>query len=159
MRNIQRTILWIAGLLFCLPSSSSNPVVIGNSRFTFITDHLVRMEYAQQGKFLNDSTLFAVDRTPRCTEVKVERKEGNRYIMTTPAMRIEYYNDGFPFGQTNLFVYFRNGDSPKEKRWYIASRQSRNLLGAVTTLDDVEGPIDRQEGLLSRDGWYLINDT
>ncbi|WP_316949025.1 TIM-barrel domain-containing protein, partial [Bacteroides fragilis] len=53
----------------------------------------------------------------------------------------------------------RNGDSPKEKRWYIASRQSRNLLGAVTTLDDVEGPIDRQEGLLSRDGWYLINDT
>ena len=159
MRNIQRTILWIAGLLFCLPSSSSNPVVIGNSRFTFITDHLVRMEYAQQGKFLNDSTLFAVDRTPRCTEVKVERKEGNRYIMTTPAMRVEYYNDGFPFGQTNLFVYFRNGDSPKEKRWYIASRQSRNLLGAVTTLDDVEGPIDRQEGLLSRDGWYLINDT
>mgnify|MGYP006892391820 FL=1 len=85
MRNIQRTILWIAGLLFSLPSSSSNPVVIGNSRFTFITDHLVRMEYAQQGKFLNDSTLFAVDRTPRCTEVKVERKEGNRYIMTTPA--------------------------------------------------------------------------
>lgn len=79
--------------------------------------------------------------------------------MTTPAMRVEYYNDGFPFGQTNLFVYFRNGDSPKEKRWYIASRQSRNLLGAVTTLDDVEGPIDRQEGLLSRDGWYLINDT
>jgi hypothetical protein len=61
MRNIQRTILWIAGLLFSLPSSSSNPVVIGNSRFTFITDHLVRMEYAQQGKFLNDSTLFAVD--------------------------------------------------------------------------------------------------
>ena len=159
MRNIQRTILRIAGLLFCLPSFCSNPVVIGNSRFTFITDHLVRMEYAQQGQFLNDSTLFAVDRTPRCTDVKVERKEGNRYVMTTPVLRIEYYNDGFPFGQTNLFVYFRNGNAPKETRWYIASRQSRNLLGPVTTLDDVDGPIDGQEGLLSRDGWYLINDT
>ena len=69
MRNIQRTILWIAGLLFCLPSSSSNPVVIGNSRFTFITDHLVRMEYAQQGKFLNDSTLFAVDHSRHACRV------------------------------------------------------------------------------------------
>lgn len=95
MRNIQRTILWIAGLLFCLPSSSSNPVVIGNSRFTFITDHLVRMEYAQQE---SSERLYPLRCRPypRCTEVKVERKEGNRYIMTTPAMRVEYYNDGFP---------------------------------------------------------------
>lgn len=29
----------------------ANPVIIGNSRFTFITDQLVRMEYAQNGHF------------------------------------------------------------------------------------------------------------
>jgi len=136
-----------------------NPIRIGNSRFTFLTDNLVRMEYAQEGKFLDDPTLFAINRTPTYTNVKVEEKANNKYILTTPAMRIEYYNDGFPFGQTNLFVYFHDGKDEKEKRWYIASRQRGNLLGAVTTLDDVGRAIPRQEGLLSKDGWYLINDT
>ena len=92
-------------------------------------------------------------------DVKVEEKSKDHYVLSTPVMRIEYYADGFPFGQTNLHIYFKNGEEAKEKHWYIASRQSKNLLGALTTLDEVDGPVDRQEGLLSRDGWYLINDT
>lgn len=134
-----------------------NPVVIGNSRFTFITPELVRLEYAQDGKFLDDPTLFAYNRKIDYQDVKVEQKEGNRYTITTPAMRLEFTNDGFPFGQTNLRVYFKQGD--KEKWWYIASEQRGNLGGAVTTLDGIGGPVDLQEGLLSRDGWYVINDT
>lgn len=134
-----------------------NPVVIGNSRFTFITPELVRLEYALDGKFLDDPTLFAYNRKIDYQDVKVEQKEGNRYTITTPAMRLEFTNDGFPFGQTNLRVYFKQGD--KEKWWYIASEQRGNLGGAVTTLDGIGGPIDLQEGLLSRDGWYVINDT
>lgn len=134
-----------------------NPVVIGNSRFTFITPELVRLEYALDGKFLDDPTLFAYNRKIDYQDVKVEQKEGNRYTITTPAMRLEFTNDGFPFGQTNLRVYFKQGD--KEKWWYIASEQRGNLGGAVTTLDGIGGPVDLQEGLLSRDGWYVINDT
>jgi alpha-glucosidase (family GH31 glycosyl hydrolase) len=137
----------------------SNPVIIGNTRFTFYTDHLVRMEYAQNGRFLDEPTLFAVNRHPEYTGVKIQEKEGNKYILTTPAMRIEFYNDGFPFGQTNLFVYYKTGHDDKEKRWYIASLQRNNLKGAIHTLDGVGKPVSLQEGLLSRDGWYLINDT
>lgn len=85
----------------------ANPVIIGNSRFTFITDQLVRMEYAQNGHFLDDPTLFAIDRSTECKDVKVEEKSKDHYVLSTPVMRIEYYADGFPFGQTNLHVYFR----------------------------------------------------
>lgn len=159
MSNVKWPMLLLLGILCFQSAKADNPVVIGNSRFTFITDRLVRLEYALDGKFLDDSTLFAVNRIPECTDVKVEKKEGNRYTLTTPAMRVEYYNDGFPFGQTNLFVYFRNGADKEEKRWYIASEQSRNLAGALTTLDAVNGSVERQEGLLSRDGWYVINDS
>lgn len=150
-------------LLFVLVSSflgvsaQTNPVVIGNSRFTFITPGLVRLEYALDGKFLDDPTLFAYNRKVGYQDVKVEKKEGNRYTISTPEMRLEYTNDGFPFGQTNLRVYFMQGG--KEKWWYMASEQGQNLGGAVTTLDAIGGPIDLQEGLLSRDGWYVINDT
>lgn len=137
----------------------ANPIVIGNSRFTFLTDGLVRMEHAQNGKFLDDPTLFAVNRSSAYSNVMVEEQENNKYILTTPLMRVEYYNDGFPFGQTNLFVYYHDGKDEKEKRWYIASGQRKNLLGAITTLDGVGGEVPRQEGLLSRDGWYVIHDT
>lgn len=151
--------LLLSGVFYLQTASAENPVVIGNSRFTFITDRLVRLEYASGGRFLDDSTLFAVDRTPRCAEVRVEKRDENRYTLRTPAMRVEYYDDGFPFGQTNLSVYFPSGPDKKEKRWYMASTQQRNLLGALTTLDAVNGSVERQEGLLSRDGWYVIDDT
>lgn len=137
--------------------AQNNPVVIGNSRFTFITPGLVRLEYAIDGKFLDDPTLFAYNRQIDYQDVKMEKKEENRYTITTPKMRLEFTHDGFPFGQTNLRVYFKQGD--QDKSWYMASEQGRNLRGPVTTLDAIGGPIELQEGLLSRDGWYVIHDT
>lgn len=89
--------------------AQTNPVVIGNSRFTFITPGLVRLEYALDGKFLDDPTLFAFNRKIDYQDVKVEKKEGNRYTITTPKMRLEFTNDGFPFGQTNLMGVFQTG--------------------------------------------------
>lgn len=51
-------------LLSTLPVTATSTFVIGNSRITFITPHLVRLEYALHGAFLDDSTLFAVTRRP-----------------------------------------------------------------------------------------------
>lgn len=51
-------------LLSTLPVAATSTFVIGNSRITFITPHLVRLEYALHGAFLDDSTLFAVTRRP-----------------------------------------------------------------------------------------------
>lgn len=154
-----RFLLFAGAGFLCMGSLSANPVVIGNSRFTFITPGLVRMEYANKGRFLDDKTLFARNRTDFCPdhEVKVERGKDNRYSISTSAMRIEYQDDGFPFGQCNVKVFFSQGG--KERSWGVASGQSGNLKGAVTTLDGVSGPVPLQEGLLSRDGWYAIHDT
>lgn len=158
MKNKHRLILSLACLL-SFGMLSANPVIIGNSRFTFITEQLVRLEYAEGGRFLDEPTLFAIDRSARCADVKVEQKSETHYTLSTPAMRIEYDDDGFPFGQTNLHVFFKKRSGSQKGHWYIASRQSRNLLGAITTLDEVAGPVERQHGLLSRDGWFLIDDT
>lgn len=159
MRRTSVKVILLTGLFVLsgmLTRAENNPVVIGNSRFTFITENLVRMEYANHRKFLDDSTLFAVNRQPGNVDVKVERKSG-KYILSTSMMAIEFENDGFPFGQNNVRVSFEmNG---KRKNWCMTDEQQSNLKGAVTTLDAVGAPIPLQEGLLSRDGWYLINDT
>ncbi len=149
-----------SGMLFAgatfQAAAITEPVTVGNARFTFITDNLVRMEYAVDGKFLNDSTLFAIVRSPREVDVKIER-DGRKYLFSTPVMTIVYDADGCPFGQNNIHAKWnQNG---KEEKWYIWMRQSKNLLGPVVTLDEVTGPVERMEGLLSRDGWYVINDT
>lgn len=132
-----RPLLYGGILILCLLLTSmplrATSFVIGNSRLTFITDHLVRLEYALHQEFLNDSTLFAVVRGEYPVDVKHEQ-EGRKHVFSTRAMRLEFDNDGFPIGQNNL-------------------------KGALTTVDGIGGPTTRQEGLLSRDGWYLIQDT
>lgn len=130
--------------------------VIGNNRITFITENLVRLEYARHQQFLNDSTLFAVVRTDRQLGVRHEQK-GRKHVFSTKAMRLEFDHDGFPFGQNNLRVTFSMHG--KEKGWCLTDGQSGNLKGALCTVDGIGGPVEREEGLLSRDGWFLINDT
>ncbi len=132
------------------------PIVIGNYRLTFITDNLVRLEYAKGGAFLDDSTLFAVDRTPREVDVRMER-QGRKHIFSTAAMRVILDADGCPFGQKNLSVEWTQ--EGKTRQWQVPSGQTKNLLGPLVTLDGVGGPVPRMEGLLSRDGWYLISDS
>ncbi len=136
---------------------ADNPFVIGNSRLTFMTDNLVRLEYASGGAFVDDSTLFAVNRLPSAdVDVKVER-DGQVYVFTTKSMRVEYRADGMPFGLKNLKVtWMQDG---KERTWCLPNQQTQNLQGPVVTLDAVSKPIGRMEGVLSRDGWYLINDS
>lgn len=159
MKNPNR-LRWLAAAMLALAAltvgAENRPVVIGNSRFTFITDNLVRMEYAWDQKFLDDSTYFAVVRRAADVAVSVAR-EGRTYVLTTPAMRIEYDDDGLPFGQNNLRVSFEMDG--RRRTWCMTDEQSGNLKGAVTTVDAVGAPIPRQDGLLSRDGWFFINDT
>lgn len=154
-RKLLRT---TALLIFGVASQwlSARSFVIENSRITFITDNLVRLEYANHQKFLNDSTLFAVIRKDYDVEVE-HRQEGNKHFFTTKAMNLEFDHDGFPFGQNNVRASFMmNG---KKRGWCITDGQSGNLKGALCTLDGIGGPVEREEGLLSRNGWYLINDT
>lgn len=155
-----RPLLYGGILILCLLLTSmplrATSFVIGNSRITFITDHLVRLEYAPHQEFLNDSTLFAVVRGEYPVDVNHEQ-EGRKHVFSTRAMRLEFDNDGFPFGQNNLKVSFSmNGET---KHWCLTDGQQGNLKGTLTTVDGIGGPTTRQEGLLSRDGWYLIQDT
>lgn len=103
-RKLLRT---TALLIFGVASQwlSARSFVIENSRITFITDNLVRLEYANHQKFLNDSTLFAVIRKDYDVEVE-HRQEGNKHFFTTKAMNLEFDHDGFPFGQNNVRASF-----------------------------------------------------
>jgi len=70
---------------------------------------------------------------------------GNRYEISTSALRIVYEHDGFPFGLHNFAAYYKlNG---KEKKFTNRCIFRNNLGGPVETLDRVTGEIPMQDGL------------
>src|SRR3989339_538490 len=75
-----------------------NPLVFGNNRITLISPTLFRLEYAEGGKFLDNSTMFAYSRDTLLKEFRVTPLGENRYQIETSALRMVYDYDNFPFG-------------------------------------------------------------
>lgn len=159
---------------------ASNPLVFGNNRITLITPTLFRLESTTDGKFIDQRTMFAYDRTSllpdslysvelidaqtfnqnqKDIKIHKEWEKGKHpvYRITTPALRIEYVDDGHPFSTSNLTAFYTNHG--KEKVFTIRQIARGNLGGPIETLDRVSGEVPLGDGLLSTSGWYVIDDN
>ncbi len=138
----------------------SNPFIFENVRLTLITEGLLRAEYAVDGRFHDDRTMFAWNRTSLCDNYSVEQLDSITYIISTPKMKVKYIADNYPFGIFNLNIEFDNaGQKGVWNSRKSAFPSPQNLRGAVATLDQVNGRCELEEGILSRDGFYLVDDT
>ena len=159
-RYIFTILLSLLAMVTVTAKDYKNPLVFGNNRITIINDGLLRLEYVVDGKFHDDKTMFAYNRNQLYQDFKVEELGDSRYKITTPRMTIMYKDDGYPFGAFNLNVTYDDGVSPVE--WHTRKSLYPSLLnmkGAVSTLDRVDGSCPLDEGLISRDGFYMIDDT
>ena len=140
------------------PVTKTNPMVFGNNRLTIVTPTLLRLEYAEDSKFVDEPTLFAYDRTSLVdtADITVTPVADGWLEITTPALRIKYKPDGFPFSTYNLNVYYTLRG--KEKKFTNRFLPKNNLGGPIETLDRVTAEIPMNDGILSRDGWYMIDD-
>lgn len=131
----------------------SNRIVVGEARFSVLTPNCIRLEHARDGKFIDAPSLFAVNRAARFDDFKLE-KSGKSTIIDTGALRLTYTPDGSPFSAHNLRATIRGG-----KNWAPGARNSGNLGGTIRTLDGASGPVDVGQGVVSRDGWALIDNS
>ncbi len=134
----------------------ANPVTVGGARFTVVTPECVRMEYHPEGHFIDAPSMFAVGRDVLAENVVVKRND-DTVVIDTGKIQISYTPNGRPFSRENLTAVVRAGD--RVIAWKPESRQTHNLGGTIPTLDQVKGPVDLGEGILSRDGWYLLDDS
>ena len=128
----------------------------GFARFTVITPLCVRMEYAPRFGFVDAPTLFAVNRAARCGEARVT-EENDGLVIETERLRVEYRDDGKPFHAGNLKIQLRGNG--REIVWTPGMKNERNLGGPLATLDGVQAEVALPDGLLSRDGWHVIDDS
>jgi alpha-glucosidase len=134
-------------------------VVSGRARFTVLTPQLVRMEWSADGAFEDRPSLVFINRRLPVPAYKVSRTGGWLTIDTGP-LRVRYRprgGDAGRFAAGNLQVDI--DVAGKRVAWTPALEDRGNLRGTTRTLDGVKGATNLEPGLVSRDGWVLVDDT
>jgi hypothetical protein len=168
MRTAPTRLLLAAASLFALtPLNAQEPradpvaeprnvVSDGNVRFTVLMPQLVRLEWSADGRFEDrPSLVFLNRRTPPVAFTK--RVEHGWLVIATAQLRLRYRRGSGRFGPENLSIALTNADSTVT--WRPGTPDTANLRGTTRTLDGASGPVPLEQGLLSRDGWALVDDS
>lgn len=136
-----------------------NMVICGQARFTVLTPELIRMEWDEKMQFEDRSSLTFINRQLSPTDFS-RHTDGDWLIITTQKLRLYYKINGGQFNAQNLKIEFLlNG---QQVVWHPGLEDKQNLKGTTRTLDDTNGDfsaIKLEDGLISRSGWCLIDDT
>lgn len=123
-----------------------NILLYGNVRITVILPELIRVEKTRNGIFTDAATQSVWFRNHGKVDFKAE-KRGGRILITTE--------------KTTFAVDLRSGkplyavlDGKK-----VNCADARNLLGTARTLDGTYGPTSLKDGILSKDGVALMDDS
>ena len=136
------------------PDADPQAVVIaGNARFTLLTSRLVRMEYSPNGIFEDrPSQIFWHRHQP---VPPVDARQTNELLeIATPHLHLRY-KTGKPFQRETLSINVID----RRVTWYYGDVESGNLGGTARTLDNINGQIPLDSGLVSRLGWTLVDDS
>jgi hypothetical protein len=166
--KVIRAAVAIAVLLFVAaspPPARAAPVTSGEARFTVLGPRVIRMEYAPSKQFEDaPSLVFATRASVGDVPAEVTHDKG-WLVIRTDLLTLRYKEGSGPFKADNLTV-----ESKRLKpaiAWHPGLEETGNLGGTARTLDQVDGdrhasdntPLDLGAGLVSRDGWHLVDDT
>ena len=135
------------------PSAGAAPIVDGKARFEVISPTLLRLEYAADRRFENRSTLTTDGQLPSDPRVDT-RVTGKFRILRTSRITLRWRRRSGPFSRDNLSVSLGRRTVRPEPGPNPAPQG-----GWRRSLDHVDGPVDLHEGVLSRAGWYLLDDS
>ena len=167
MKIFFKSILFIT-LLMCSLGTSANVVYQDNNvRFTLIDEGTLRLEYAPDGKFVDNKSFMAVIRNYPQVKYAI-KNNAKQVVISTAKLRLVYKKGNAPLTKDNLTI-----SSTKAIKtpfvWKPGMQQKGNLKGTYRTLDGYDGseyqysnpkhemPIE--DGILATDGWTLIDDS
>src|SRR5512143_2501329 len=130
-------------------------VTAPHGRFTLLTSRLLRLEHSPIDHFEDRASQVFWYRAQPAPAFEVER-ETDRVVITTDALRLTYRITAQGFTRETLSIEVK----ATGKTWQYGDRGERhNLRGTARTLDGVNGALWLERGLLSRDGWAVVDDS
>ncbi len=152
------------------PKARTTSVVhFGKARFTVLTERMIRMEYGGEDAFEDRASLAVVNRHMPAVTFSVN-EDGKTLTIKTSKLTLTYKDNGRVFSKSNLSIDFKIKGGVKN--WKPGMKNNGNLGGTIRTLDGMNGwrkvnwktgkfssPIKPGDGLLSRDGWAVVDDS
>lgn len=177
--------LLVAAAVSAAPASAAPaaPTEIrdGPARFQVLSPTLIRLEYAADGVFEDRPTLTVPIRRAVSTKVRTRVRKGVREIRTSRLV-LRYQIGSGPFSAANLRLRIKTPTTTRKVRPGFAPPPppsstaaplvpppnpdpdpapvtAGNLGGWYRSLDGQGGPVPLHDGVLSTEGWYLLDDT
>lgn len=125
-----------------------------NYRFTVLTPSLIRMEYSKKGEFVDKATQMVVNRNFDLTDFRIIDNENGLQIITSN-LRLEYNKK--EFSAEGLKIDINGNYACYSSIWHYGD-EPRDLKGTAKTLDEADGEVPLERGILSMEGWSLLND-
>ena len=132
---------------------SCNVVKGEKYRFSILTSRLIRMEYSECGAFEDKATQTVFYRNFPDNDYSTNLNNGILTIETE--YLIVNYHENKEFNQKTLKISFKRF---QREDWHYGDAVS-NLKGTVSTLDTVNGETELEDGICSRKGCALIDDS
>lgn len=145
------------------PAADPKAVVKGEKyRFTVLTDRLIRLEYSENGVFVDAPTQRVFCRRFPVPEFEVKETETSLEIITK---KLHLYYNKQRFTEGGLSIRPVGMQKHKCCKWHFGMDKIKvhneyiNLGGTVSTLDSIDGAIPLGDGLIDRHGFSLIDDS
>lgn len=149
------------------PVAHPDAVVVGDRwRITVLTEGLVRVEWSDDGRFEDRPSTFAIHRELPVPEYRVV-DQGTHVEVETARFRLTY--DQGPFTTSGLSLAVLGGISSYHSVWRYGQdpgdmggrfgQSKDNLGGTARTLDDIDGALPLEPGVVSRQGYAVLDDS
>ncbi len=137
------------------PVATSEAVVIGPYvRFTVLTPQLLRLEYSPTDTFEDRPSQAVWYRRQPAPDFEVVRS-AERVEIITAYLHLRYQFTAAGFSPATLSITLKESGIV----WNYGDRDTANLGGTTRTLDQANGPLPLEPGLLSKAGWVVVDDS
>lgn len=138
------------------PQARPENMVTGEKyRITVLTEGLVRLEYSETGEFEDRATQMALYRDFPAADYRVIRTDDGIEIHTSRLHLI--YNEQ-EFTSWGLSIQVKGNFSAYHSIWHYGE-EIHDLKGTARTLDEANGAIPLEHGVVSRFGYSVLDDS
>jgi len=125
-----------------------------NARFAILTSRLIRLESSPHDRFEDRPSQAFWYRQQPVPEFET-RRSAEQLEITTEHLYLYYTVSPKGFRRETLSIELRQPGTI----WRYGDRDAGNLRGTARTLDNADGRVHLDQGLISRSGWAVVDDS
>ncbi len=138
------------------PLADPKNVVKGNKyRLTVLTEHLLRLEYSEDGEFIDVACQTVVNRDFPAVEFSV-KDTGDELELRTKYLQLNYNKKAFSANGLSLAKQRQSGIG-SVPAWHYGD-PTQDLEETARTLDQVNGACELEPGIMSSFGSAVLDD-